>query len=63
MIKNQSASVKIKGEKEVVKMNIQQMAAQAREHWKVTNPEVYRQMVEDKALMAESEASAKLTLS
>lgn len=42
-------------------MNIPQMAAQAREHWKVTNPEIYRQMVEDKALEAESEAAAKLT--
>lgn len=43
-------------------MNIPQMAAQAREHWKVTNPEVYRQMVEDKALVGESEAAAKLTM-
>jgi len=44
-------------------MNIQQMAAQARDHWKKINPEIYRQMVEDKALEAESEAAAKLTLS
>ena len=43
-------------------MNIQQMAAQARDHWKVTNPEIYRQMVEDKALETESEAAAKLTM-
>ena len=43
-------------------MNIKQMAAQAREHWKVTNPEIYRQMVEDKALEACSEAAAKLTM-
>jgi len=43
-------------------MNIPQMAAQAREHWKVTNPEIYRQMVEDKALVECSEAAAKLTL-
>lgn len=43
-------------------MNLQQMAAQARDHWKVTNPEVYRQMVEDNALFPESEAAAKLTL-
>ena len=43
-------------------MNIQQMAAQARQHWKVTNPEIYRQMVEDKALMECSEAAAKLTM-
>ena len=42
-------------------MNIPQMAAMAREHWKKTNPEIYRQMVEDKALIAESEASARLT--
>ena len=38
------------------------MAAQAREHWKVTNPEVYHQMVEDGALVGESEAAAKLTM-
>ncbi len=38
------------------------MAAQAREHWKVTNPEVYQQMVEDNALEGESEAAAKLTM-
>jgi len=38
------------------------MAAQAREHWKVTNPEIYRQMVEDNALEACSEAAAKLTM-
>ena len=44
-------------------MNIQQMAAQARQHWKETNPEIYRQMVEDNALEAESEAAAKLTMS
>jgi len=43
-------------------MNIPQMAAQAREHWKVTNPEIYQQMVEDKALEGESEAAAKLTM-
>jgi len=43
-------------------MNVPQMAAQARAHWKETNPEIYRQMVEDKALVAESEAAAKLTL-
>ena len=43
-------------------MNIPQMAAQAREHWKVTNPEIYQQMIEDKALEGESEAAAKLTL-
>ena len=43
-------------------MNIKQMAAQAREHWKVTNPEVYQQMVEDNALEGESEAAAKLTM-
>jgi hypothetical protein len=43
-------------------MNLKQMAAQAREHWKVTNPEIYRQMVEDKALEGESEAAAKLTM-
>ncbi len=43
-------------------MNIPRMAAQAREHWKVTNPEIYRQMVEDKALEGESEAAAKLTM-
>ena len=43
-------------------MNIPQMAAQAREHWKVTNREIYRQMVEDKALEGESEAAAKLTM-
>lgn len=43
-------------------MNIPQMAAQAREHWKVTNPEIYRQMVEDKALVECSEAAAKLTM-
>jgi len=29
----------------------------------VTNPEAYQQMVEDKALIAESEAAAKLTMS
>jgi len=39
------------------------MAAQAREHWKVTNPEIYQQMVEDNALEACSEAAAKLTMS
>ena len=44
-------------------MNIPQMAALAREHWKKTNPEVYRQMVEDDALVACSEAAAKLTMS
>ena len=43
-------------------MNIPQMAAQAREHWKVTNPEIYQQMVEDGALELESEAAAKLTM-
>lgn len=43
-------------------MNIQQMAAQARDHWKQINPEIYRQMVEDKVLEKESEAAAKLTL-
>ena len=43
-------------------MNIPQMAAQAREHWKVTNPEVYQQMVEDGALEMCSEAAAKLTM-
>lgn len=43
-------------------MNIQQMAAQARDHWKRTNPKIYRWMVEDKALTAESEAAAKLTM-
>ncbi|HOG20869.1 MAG TPA: hypothetical protein PKW37_10560 [Salinivirgaceae bacterium] len=43
-------------------MNIPQMAAQAREHWKVTNPEIYRQMVEDNALEECSEAAAKLTM-
>ena len=43
-------------------MNLQQMAALAREHWKETNPEVYQQMVEDDALKAESEAAAKLTM-
>jgi len=43
-------------------MNIPQMAAMAREHWKVTNPKIYRQMVEDKALVGESEAAAKLTM-
>lgn len=43
-------------------MNIPQMAAQAREHWKVTNPEVYQQMVEDGALVGESEAAARLTM-
>ena len=43
-------------------MNLPQMAAQAREHWKVTNPEIYKQMVEDGALIEESEASARLTM-
>ena len=43
-------------------MNIPQMAAQAREHWKVTNPEIYQQMVEDGALVGESEAAARMTM-
>jgi hypothetical protein len=43
-------------------MNLNQMAAQAREHWKVTNPEIYQQMVEDKALTECSEAAAKPTM-
>lgn len=42
-------------------MNIPQMAALARDHWKKTNPEIYRQMVEDKALIDCSEAAARLT--
>lgn len=42
-------------------MNILQMAALARDHWKKTNPEIYRQMVEDKALIECSEAAARLT--
>ena len=42
-------------------MNLNQMAAQAREHWKVTNPEIYRQMVEDKALV-EIKKSTRLSL-
>ncbi len=45
-----------------VTMNLQQLAEQARDHWKKANPEIYRQMVEDNALQAESEAAAKLTL-
>jgi len=43
-------------------MTTKQMAAQAREHWKVTNPEIYRQMIEDNALVESSEAAAKLTM-
>ena len=43
-------------------MNIKQMAALAREHWKVTNPEVYQEMVKDGELTSESEAAAKLTM-
>lgn len=44
-------------------MNVQQMAAQARDHWKKTNPKIYQQMVEDKALKKVSEAAASLTIS
>ena len=43
-------------------MNIPEMAALARDHWKRENPKVYRQMVEDGALVEESEAAADLTL-
>lgn len=44
-------------------MNLQQMAAQARDHWKKTNPKVYRKMVKNGDLERESEAAAKLTMS
>lgn len=43
-------------------MNLNQMAKLAREHWKVTNPKVYREMVKDGELISESEAAAKLTM-
>lgn len=42
-------------------MNIQQMAALAREHWKDVNPEVYQHMVKNNDLEKESEAAAFLT--
>jgi hypothetical protein len=45
-----------------VEMNLQQMATQAREHRKVTTPEVYQQMVEDGALMEESDMKEKTPL-
>ena len=43
-------------------MNIPEMAAMAREHWKKTNRETYNLMVKNKELVAESEAAARLTL-
>ena len=43
-------------------MNLNQMATLAREHWKVTNPKVFREMVKDGELISESEAAAKLTM-
>ncbi len=43
-------------------MNVPEMAALARDHWKKTNPETYQRMVNDNALVAESEAAARLTL-
>lgn len=42
-------------------MNLQQMAAQARDHWKQVNPKIYRRMVKNGDLERESEAAAKLT--
>jgi len=43
-------------------MNVPEMAALARDHWKETCPKAYRQLEKDKLLQAESEAAAKLTL-
>lgn len=43
-------------------MTIPQMAALARDHWKKTNPEVFRKMVKNKDLEKESVAAAELTL-
>ena len=42
-------------------MNIPQMAAMAREHWKKTNPAVVKRMEARGELVAESEAAAYLT--
>lgn len=43
-------------------MTIPQMTALAKDHWKVTNPEVYRRMVDNNDLEKEAAAAARLTL-
>lgn len=43
-------------------MTIDEMAAIARDHWKKTNPTVFRKMVKNKDLEKESVAAAGLTL-
>ncbi len=43
-------------------MNVQQLAAITREHWKREAPETYRKMVKNKVLVEKSEAVAKLAL-
>lgn len=43
-------------------MTTDEMAAIARDHWKKTNPAVFRKMVKNKDLEKESVAAAELTL-
>jgi len=43
-------------------MNVPEMAALARDHWKKTDPELYQNLVKAGDLEKGSEAAAKLTL-